>query len=238
MAYTGTEYDTASESAPAVPASDTHVTKPPGSRAGHQRITSSAIDPAPLAEPITFPFSGRTAKNRFLKAPLTERLCHWNAEGAPISDRGVPSEEYFHLYRRWAEGDIGIIVGGNMMVRYDAVEAFGNAILCDDHDGRVAQYKQMTDYCHEHGSLVISQLSHPGRQGGKYLNPNPVSASDVHLQKEWAGNSFAKPRPLEEHEIKEIVGYFAETARLCYDAGYDGVQVVSCMPLKLLIGKS
>lgn len=221
----------ASEPAEAIPASDSHVIRPVRSKAGHQRVAAGAIDPAPLAEPLTFTFSGRTTKNRFLKAPLTERLCHWNAEGAPISDRGVPSEEYFHLYRRWAEGNIGIIVGGNMMVRYDAVEAFGNPILCDDHDGRVAKFKQMTDYCHQHGNLVISQLSHPGRQGGKALNPNPVSASDVQLQKEWAGNSFAKPRPLEKHEIKEIVGNFAETARLCYEAGYDGVQVVSRLTL-------
>lgn len=35
---------------------------------------------AVLAEPITFEFSGKTAPNRFLKAPMTERLCRWNDE--------------------------------------------------------------------------------------------------------------------------------------------------------------
>lgn len=33
-----------------------------------------------MAEPVTFAFSGRTAMNRFLKAPMTERLCKWNDE--------------------------------------------------------------------------------------------------------------------------------------------------------------
>ena len=33
-----------------------------------------------LAEPIAFEFSGKTAMNRFLKAPMTERLCRWNDE--------------------------------------------------------------------------------------------------------------------------------------------------------------
>jgi len=48
------------------------------------RIQSEKVDVSLLAESITFPFSGRTAPNRFLKAPMTERLCHWNKEGEDI----------------------------------------------------------------------------------------------------------------------------------------------------------
>jgi hypothetical protein len=44
---------------------------------GHLRIKGDAIDTAVLRENITFPFSGRVAKNRMLKAPMTERLCRW-----------------------------------------------------------------------------------------------------------------------------------------------------------------
>jgi 2,4-dienoyl-CoA reductase-like NADH-dependent reductase (Old Yellow Enzyme family) len=80
------------------------------------------------------------------------------------------------------------------MVQYDAVEALGNPILCDDHDGRVEKYKELVGVAKAHGNLFIAQLSHPGRQGGKALNPNPVSASVVQLMKKWAGNEFAKPR--------------------------------------------
>lgn len=45
---------------------------------GQSRTNGEAVDPAPLAEPITLPFSKRTALNRFLKAPMAERLCHWD----------------------------------------------------------------------------------------------------------------------------------------------------------------
>lgn len=110
------------------------------------------------------------------------------------------------------------------MVRYDAVEAYGNPILVDDHDGRVAKFRQVTTAAKAHGSLIVAQISHPGRQGSKYLNPNPVSASDVLLDIKWAGNEFAKPRPLEKHEIKDMVKSWGETAYLCYQAGFDGVQ--------------
>jgi hypothetical protein len=77
----------------------------------------------------------------------------------------------------------------------------------------------------KNGSLFIAQLSHPGRQGGAALNPNPVSASDVQLKIEWAGNKFNQPRALTVPEIKDLVKHWGEVAYLCYQAGFDGVQI-------------
>jgi hypothetical protein len=51
-----------------------------------------------------------------------KRLCHW-----PEDDPDVPART--RLYQRWDEGEIGVIVAGNMMVRYDDVEALENLIL-------------------------------------------------------------------------------------------------------------
>jgi 2,4-dienoyl-CoA reductase-like NADH-dependent reductase (Old Yellow Enzyme family) len=79
------------------------------------------------------------------------------------------------------------------MVQYYAVEALGNPILCDDHDGRLEKYRELVRVAKRHGSLSIAQLSNPGRQGGKALNPRPASASEAQLMKKWAGNEFAKP---------------------------------------------
>lgn len=123
------------------------------------------------------------------------------------------------------------------MVRHDAVEAFGNPIFVSNHDNRLEQYKKLVAAAKANGSLFVSQLSHVGRQGSKWLNPNPVSASDVHLKIKWGGNEFAKPRPLEVNEIKEIVGNFADSAYWCWKAGYDGVQVSQnlCDPQMLTV---
>lgn len=57
------------------------------------------------------------------------------------------------------------------------------------------------------------------------LARNPVSASDVQLKIEWAGNKFNKPRALTVPEIKTVVEEWGETAYLCHQAGFDGVQV-------------
>lgn len=196
-----------------------HESQPVGGKDGRLRVKGDNADVSVLQQPLTFHFSGRTAKNRFLKAPMTERLCHWNKEGEDINARGYPSDEYKHLYQRWGEGEIGVIVAGNLMIRYDAVEAFGNPILPDDHDGRVAAFRKVVDVAKAHGSLFVAQLSHPGRQGGAALNPNPVSASDVQLKINWAGNSFNRPRALTVPEIKSLVKQWGETAYLCYKAG-------------------
>lgn len=109
---------------------------------------------------------------------------------------------------------------GNIMVRYDAVEAYGNPILVDDHDNRLAKFRAVAQAAKAHGSLVVAQLNHPGRQGTSNLNPNPVSASDVQLRMK----NFNKPRALTTFEIKEMVKSFGETASLAHRAGFDGIQ--------------
>jgi hypothetical protein len=180
-------------------------------------------------------------------------------------------------YKKWGEGQIGVIVAGNLMLKYVSVSPEGivptlqstdnsalysgrcgsfrvrtiwssspadpgghrcasrspltlstppsNPILCDDHDNRVAAFREVSDLAKAHGSLFIAQLSHPGRQGGAALNPNPVSASDIQLKIEWGGNKFNPPRALTVPEIKDLVKHWGEVAYLCYQAGFDGVQI-------------
>lgn len=85
------------------------------------RYTSQIKDPGPLAEPLTFAFSGKTAPNRFMKAALTERLSSWHPTNKET--RGVPSKELIRVYQRWGEGLMGVILTGNIMVDFDSLES-------------------------------------------------------------------------------------------------------------------
>jgi 2,4-dienoyl-CoA reductase-like NADH-dependent reductase (Old Yellow Enzyme family) len=58
-----------------------------------------------LKQLVTFPFSGRTAKNRFLKSAMSERLATFSTFDP--AGRGRPTEELVRLYETWAKGDIG-----------------------------------------------------------------------------------------------------------------------------------
>lgn len=78
------EYDASTQQAAATPASDHHEVAAPQAGRGHLRIRCEKVDTKALAEPLILPFSGRKVMNRFLKAPMTERLCKWNKDGEDI----------------------------------------------------------------------------------------------------------------------------------------------------------
>lgn len=76
------EYDKSTTSGPkdAIPSAPDGPHSKADNRA-HLRVDSEPnADISALAEPLKFEFSGKTAMNRFLKAPMTERLCRWNDE--------------------------------------------------------------------------------------------------------------------------------------------------------------
>ncbi|EUC56005.1 NADH:flavin oxidoreductase/NADH oxidase [Rhizoctonia solani AG-3 Rhs1AP] len=177
-----------------------------------------------LGESIKMPFSGKVAKSRFLKAALTERMSSWDQHDP--SKRGVPPERLVKLYEEWGKGDWGIIATGNVMVHPEHLEAAGNAILYAPHETpeRIEQFRRIAAAGKAHGSLMVMQLSHAGRQVPIYVQPHPVGASDIQLGHSM-GKDFGKPRALTIEEIKEIVNQFAYAAEIAHRTGFDGVQM-------------
>jgi 2,4-dienoyl-CoA reductase-like NADH-dependent reductase (Old Yellow Enzyme family) len=190
-----------------------------------KRYSAEKVDPAPLGQPLTFEFSGKTAKNRFLKASMSEQLSSWDEKD--LTKRGIPSEELINVYRRWGESGYGVILLGNTMIDYDQLETFGNQIIPLDapfSGERFERFKEIASAAKKHGSLVYPQLSHPGRQVRSNIQPNPISASDVQLANSALGD-FAKPRPMEASDIKTVINQFAHAAEYSYKAGFDGVEL-------------
>ncbi|KAF2140531.1 uncharacterized protein K452DRAFT_273131 [Aplosporella prunicola CBS 121167] len=190
------------------------------------RYESADVDPAPLGKPLRFEFSGKTAPNRFLKGAMTERLSSWDPKKFEV--RGVPSKELVNVYRRWGEGEYGVLLTGNIMIEYDQLEAAGNPIIprtAEFSGERFEAFKQMATEGKKHGSLMVGQVSHPGRQCENKIQPNPVSASDVQLQGNVMGMNFNKPHAASQEEIDRIVDGFAHAAEYLEKAGYDGIQL-------------
>ncbi|KAG2155272.1 uncharacterized protein EDB93DRAFT_1239183 [Suillus bovinus] len=184
----------------------------------------STFDPVePLRQPVTFPFSGRTAKNRLLKSAMSERLATFST--LDPCGRGQPTEELVRLYETWAKGDIGIIVTGNIQIKKDHLEATGNTIIDRDLPSVYLQeWTEVARAAKSQGSLVIGQLSHPGRQVSINIQPYPEAPSDVD-QPSIGGVVFGRPTPLTKDGIKGIVDRFAYAALVLYRAGFDGVQL-------------
>ncbi|KAJ9490825.1 hypothetical protein VN97_g2451 [Penicillium thymicola] len=184
------------------------------------------VDPVRLREPSQFHFSKRIAPNRLMKAAMTERMSSWSPVDS--ENRGIPSLELVNLYKRWGESSVGVILTGNIMVDNTNLEAPGNATIPADapfSGTRFERFKALATASKAHGSLILGQMSHPGRQVNIKLSPNPVSASDVHLDREIWGMKFGKPHAASLYEIQNIINTFTHSAEFLFKAGFDGIQV-------------
>jgi len=154
-----------------------------------ERYSSDDVHASPLGKPLHFDFSGRTAPNRFLKAAMTERISSWDPKN--FSARGIPSENLINVYKRWGEGGLGTILTGNIMIEYDQLEAAGNPIIprgAEFKGERFEAFKELATESKKHGSLIVGQVSHPGRQVETRIQKDPVSASDVQLKVSLSSN--------------------------------------------------
>ncbi|UZJ52916.1 hypothetical protein CBS101457_002236 [Exobasidium rhododendri] len=181
-------------------------------------------DFAILGEKVHLPFTGRDAPSRFMKGAMTERLSSWDQHEP--SKRGVPSKELIKVYEEWGKGGFGIILSGNTMINPMDLEAPGNPIMSKSTDSpeHAAGFDAMAKAAKAHGSLFITQLSHAGRQVADFIQPHPVSASDIKLQ-DTMGMSFGKPTALTVEGIQGVINDFAYAAKYAYDHGSDGVQL-------------
>lgn len=164
--------------------------------------------------------------NRFLKGAMTERLSSWSPTDPKA--RGIPSKELINVYRRWGEGGFGVIVTGNVMTQYEHLEAAGNPIIPAEapYEGeRFEAFRDLATASKAEGALIIAQVSHPGRQVAELIQKNPISASDVQLQTNLMGLTFAKPRPATEQDIKDVIEGFAHAAEYLEKAGFDGINI-------------
>jgi 2,4-dienoyl-CoA reductase-like NADH-dependent reductase (Old Yellow Enzyme family) len=170
--------------------------------------------PEILNQPLVLP-CGLVLKNRLIKAAMTEGLA---------GPDGLPNERHARLYRTWAEGGVAVSITGNLMIDGSHLERPGNVIL--DHlpgDRERAAFRAWAEAGSADGCQMWMQLSHPGRQTQKRVNPHPKSASDVKLG--VPGGQFAKPTPLSPGEIAALVERFATAALVAKECGFSGVQI-------------
>lgn len=154
---------------------------------------------------------GQVIPNRIMKSATTEGLA------GPDDD---PNGRHEQLYRRWSEGGAGLLITGNVMIHRAHLERPGNVVLEDDR--AMPALRAWARAGTSAGNQLWMQISHPGRQCPKAVNPRPVSASDVQLK---LGGGFGKPRPLTEAEIADIIERFGRAAGLAQEAGFTGVQL-------------
>ncbi|KAF5004237.1 hypothetical protein FDECE_9266 [Fusarium decemcellulare] len=191
------------------------------------RYGSEGVDPEPLARQLHFYPSGRIAKNRFLKGPMSENCASWSP-CIPL-ERGVPTDETISLYKRWGEGtnNFGVIVTGSIDIDVESMSEPGAMAIpleAGFNGERFDKFKALAKGAKVDGSLILGQVNHPGRQIQYRLNPNALSASDVQLEPKM-GMIFGKPHAATTEEITGVVKGFAHAAEYLEKAGFDGIEL-------------
>lgn len=158
--------------------------------------------------------SGLNLKNRIVKAAMEENM--GNAEL-------LPDERLIRLYRSWSEGNVGLILTGNVMVDNTAMTGPSGIALTSEKG--LESFSKLSGAAKSNGNSVVMQINHPGRQVFKSLGTLSYSASDVELQLGKHSKLFAKPIPMSENHIQSLIAKFINTAQLAQRAGFDGVQV-------------
>ncbi|KAL5610593.1 hypothetical protein FOBRF1_006710 [Fusarium oxysporum] len=190
------------------------------------RYGSEIVDPAPLLQPLEYVFSGRKAPNRLLKAAMSEKLATWDPQD--VSARGYPTRELITLYRNWGAGGWGSILTSNIIIDGLNLEAPGNLIIPAEEafEGRRFEgYKELATEAKKNGSLLIAQVSHAGRQVEEWIQPNPISASDVQLVSSTPGKTYAVPKSATKEDIATVINGFAHAAEFLEKAGFDGIEL-------------
>lgn len=164
-----------------------------------------------LADELELPCGARLP-NRIAKAAMSEQL----AEAG-----GRPGRGMVRLYRRWAEGGVGLSITGHVMIDGRHLGEPRNVIIESRHE--LEALRRLAEAGQAGGGAIWAQLNHPGRQAPRNLDPRPVAPSAVAMR--IGGGAFAPPRALRSEEIEDIVARFARSAEICEAAGFDGVQI-------------
>ena len=127
----------------------------------------------------------------------------------------------YHTAR--AKGGVGLIVLQVAGV-HDSARYTSHVLMATD-DECIPGYRRIAEACHAEGTVVLSQVFHPGRE--------IMESSDGLLAVAYAPSASPNerfrvmPRELSQAMIDEIVQGYADAARRLHTAGIDGVEVVA-----------
>lgn len=182
----------------------------------HQPAPISAR--APLFRPLQI--KSLTLKNRVVMAPM--------GKGHAVA--GVLDPDYPAYYRRRAEGQAGLIIGGATAVPHPSAandihepHFHGDAVL--------AAWDRARAEVHAAGGRIIPQLYHAGLQGVA-MTPPPwplIGPSAVWLPPPRADGSAGPARvvgePMSQRDIDAVIDAFATAVANAARLGFDGVEL-------------
>ena len=166
-----------------------------------------------INESFTLP-CGQILKNRVCKAAMTERI----ANGDNLANQG-----HINLYDMWADGDIGILLTGNVQVDRRNLEGPANVVIDkNNYKNQLSTLKEWSAAGTKNNTQLWMQISHAGRQTPGEINSSPMAPSNIRLK--IPGKNYGTPVPMTEEDILDVIEKFVFTAKIARETGFTGVQ--------------
>lgn len=166
-----------------------------------------------LFTPLTLP-NGAVITNRLAKAAMEENMA--DADHAP-------SDALVRLYKAWAEGNVGLMLTGNVMVDHRAMTGPNGVVLEDD--AHLDRFRRWAQTARAHGAHVWMQINHPGRQMPAALGQTTLAPSAVAMDLGALSKQFPVPREMNTADIADVQQRFTHAAVLAEQSGFTGVQI-------------
>jgi 2,4-dienoyl-CoA reductase-like NADH-dependent reductase (Old Yellow Enzyme family)/thioredoxin reductase len=132
---------------------------------------------------------------------------------------GLPTAQHAAYYARRAAGGAGLIITEEHST-HPADRPY-EKLIQGYRPEVIPGYRRITDAVHAHGVPILAQLNHNGGQSSGMYSRLPVQAPSP-----VPDPLFREvPKPVEPHEIAEIVAGYARVARHCAKGGFDGVEL-------------
>lgn len=181
-----------------------------------------------IAQPLTLK-CGLKLPNRLAKSAMAEVMSGSN---------GLPSELHDRAYDEWGKANWGMLVTGNVQVdrRYLSTP-FDNTLSPELGNELKASWKSWAHSSTQHGTPIVMQLSHPGRQsplgaGKRSIFAKNLAPSALDLDMgpgyiaRWSTKLiFGTPQEMTQADIDAVVSQFISASRLAADTGFSGVQL-------------
>lgn len=137
------------------------------------------------------------------------------------AEEGHVTEKQIDLYKRVAEGGVGLIITGITCVhRSGQISKFQNFIF---EDAFISGLKRLTTAVHARGAKIAIQLFHAGREARFPKSSNQIPLGPSFFDQDPYFKGIYKS--LTENEIWEIVHAFGHGAIRAREAGFDAIQI-------------
>lgn len=151
---------------------------------------------------------GIEVKNRMIRSATLEYM----------GEDGLPSQRLFKMYDELCDGEVGLIITGN--IGFSASDHHQGYMVLLDAEHALQKVSELTSAVHAKGTKIVAQLNHTSSQIFAMPDGPAYGPSD--------GPDLVTGIPataLSVEQIKELVREFGAAAALAKEAGFDGVQI-------------